>query len=350
MSVFRFTIGLFIGAIVVYWIFRGTDWRAIISTVHNADIDQILVGFVFMICSQISRSIRWYIIVRKSFPTKFGIVYTSAQLGMLFNFLIPARLGELIRAYLLAKGSRISAAQCLGTIMIDKIFDLIMVLLALIFLSLFILSHGELRIPAFLTGTQSPVVISNAVVNYVIVLIWVVLTVTITLMALACAKAPALNIFLNRVLSFIPDSWRKKLLNTVERIVNGLRILNSKKSLIITFFWSLLVWVFSYLAIYFMISALLGSSLMASFIVLVLVAVFIAIPIVPGVFGQYHLAVIIGLLFFYPDMPKEELRAIALIIHFFTLFTVVSLGVGALLRSRSSFLSTLFVLSNSKRA
>ena len=349
MPFLRFVIGILIGAITIYWLFRGTDWHAIILTIDSAEANKILVGLVFMIASQLTRAIRWYVIIKESFPTRFSAVYMSGQLGLLINFLIPARLGELIRAYLLAKENQVSVAQCLGTIMIDKSFDLIIMLLAIVLLSFIISSHGELSIPAFLAGTQNTVTISNAVVDYGVIMIGVMLAVLIILLVLVYLKYSIVNKYILHILFFLPDQWKGKLTNAIERTADGLHILNSTKSLLMALLWSFIIWVFSYLAIYFIISALRDTSLITPFIVLVLVAVFISIPIVPGVVGQYHIAVIIGLLFLNPDMPKEKLISIALITHFMTLFTTVSLGAGALLRAHTSFLSVLSTISKSKR-
>jgi uncharacterized protein (TIRG00374 family) len=148
----------------------------------------------------------------------------------------------------------------------------------------------------------------------------------------------------------LPARWNKRLITAIEQTASGLHALKSTESLLLALLWSFIIWAFSYLAVYFIISALIKSSLIAPFIVLVLIAVFISVPVVPGVFGQYHLAVIVGLLFFYPDMPQDKLKSIALITHFLTLFTVVALGAAASLLTHSSNFLSLLALSKNKRA
>lgn len=348
-SLLRFSIGIFAGIVIFYWLFHDIDWGIIYTSITSAQSSYIIAGFILMAISQISRAIRWHIIINESFQSKFHVVYVSAQIGLLFNFLIPARIGEFIRAYLLAKKNNVYISQSIATIMVDKIFDLIMMLAALVMLSFFISSHGELSIPPFLSGTQSSITISNVVLEYGFFIIGSILTILLILLVLIYTRYSVINKYIVKVLFFLPLRWKEKIVNSIEQLSNGLHILKSTKSLFAVLLWSILIWVLSYLAIYFIISSIMDSvPLMAPFVILVLVAIFLSFPIVPGVVGQYHLAVIAGLLFFYPDMLREQLGSLALITHFITLATVVTLGLGALFQERTSFISAVFAGSKVK--
>lgn len=350
MSIFRIVVGVLVGAATIYWLFHGVDWEVIFSTIKSAQTNQLIAGFAFMILSQVTRALRWHIIVEKSFHASFSNVYTASQIGLLFNFIIPARLGEIVRAYLLAKDSKTSIPVCLGTIIVDKSFDLVMMLVALLLLSFYISHHGELNVPAFSIDSTTSIAISHDVISYGFFVISGVLIFILGLLVMMYLNNSAVSKQLRRMMFFIPSRLADKVTNLIKQMADGLHILGSGKALLITLSWSFLVWFFSYLAIYFIISAVLGNiPLIAPFVILVMVAIFVAVPIVPGVVGQYHLAVIIGLLFFYPEMPREMLGSLALMTHSVTLLVVTILGVGAILHSHIPSISTLLSLSKNRK-
>lgn len=349
MSILRIIFGALVGAITIYWLFHDIDWEVIFSTIKSAQINQLIAGFVCMILSQLTRALRWHIIVEKSFHANFSNVYTASQIGLLFNFIIPARLGEIVRAYLLAKDSKTTTPVCLGTIIVEKSFDLIMMLVALLLLSFYISRHGELYVPAF-SESKTSIAISHDVISYGFFVISGVLILILSLLVMMYLNNSIVSKQLRHAMFFIPKKLGDKFTNLIKQIANGLHILGSTKALLITLLWSFLIWFLSYLAIYFIIAAVLGNiPLIVPFIILVMIAIFIAVPIVPGLVGQYHLAVIIGLLFFYPEMPREMLGSLALMTHSATLLVLTVLGIGSILHSHIPSISTLLSLSKNKR-
>ena len=338
MPTARLLLGTLAGIVIVYWLFHDIDWELILSTMRAGDNAYLAYGFVCMAASQISRAIRWHIIVRESFFAKFHSIYNAAQIGLLINFLLPARIGDIVRAFLLSRYTKTETPECLGTVMVDKGFDLIVMLLALAMLSVFISLQGELVIPSFSPGDQSSVTISNDVIGYGFFMISTILICLLALLIFLYLKGSS-QIALPQILQPIFNhTWISQIISRVARIADGLHVLKSGRSLLQSFAWSLAIWFFSYLAFYFIIASFFGSiSSITPFVTLVMVAVFISIPVVPGVVGQYHLAVITALLFFYPDHPREVLASVALITHFMTLLVVTCLGIVAMWQSHIKF-------------
>jgi hypothetical protein len=69
------------------------------------------------------RTIRWQYLLRpvKRVPTR--TLYPIVLIGLMANNLIPARAGELVRAFVLGERERVSKAASLGTIAVDRLFD-----------------------------------------------------------------------------------------------------------------------------------------------------------------------------------------------------------------------------------
>ena len=62
-------------------------------------------------------------------PTHFGVAFRTTVIGFAGSFLLPARAGEVIRPYLLARREGLNATAAFATIILERLLDLITVLL-----------------------------------------------------------------------------------------------------------------------------------------------------------------------------------------------------------------------------
>ena len=69
------------------------------------------------------RTIRWQYLLRPIARISTPRLYPVVIIGLTANNLIPARAGELVRAYILGERERVSKAAALGTIAVDRLFD-----------------------------------------------------------------------------------------------------------------------------------------------------------------------------------------------------------------------------------
>jgi len=68
---------------------------------------------------------RWSYVVRASHPARFRYMFTATQIEYLFNFTIPARMGEIIRAYVLARLEIIPLTQTIAMVALDRVSDIL---------------------------------------------------------------------------------------------------------------------------------------------------------------------------------------------------------------------------------
>lgn len=69
------------------------------------------------------RTIRWQYVLRPVKRVAALRLYPVVIVGLMANNLMPARTGELVRAYVLGVRERISKSSALGTIAVDRLFD-----------------------------------------------------------------------------------------------------------------------------------------------------------------------------------------------------------------------------------
>ena len=72
-------------------------------------------------------------------PTRFSIAFRATVIGFAASFLLPARAGEVIRPFVLARREGLSAPAAFATIILERLLDLLVVLLLF---ALFVLTAG----------------------------------------------------------------------------------------------------------------------------------------------------------------------------------------------------------------
>ena len=166
----------------------GQTWAAM----HSANVVFFLAAFFIYYFSFLIRTLRWRLLLENVGYTResknplpgFGklleIVYTS----WFANAVVPAKLGDLYRAYLLRQDAGVSATRTFGTVLAERLLDLIVLLL--LFLSAIIISLHE-NLPSFLrTG----------------------LYVTLAIVLLGIVALGVLRIFRSQIRRFVPQRFQ----------------------------------------------------------------------------------------------------------------------------------------------
>jgi len=121
------------------------------QTIRTANVLFLLAGFVVYYLSFPLRALRWRILLQNVGFTKANGVHLPKfwklveiiYISFFANVIVPAKLGDLYRAYLLRQNSGVSATRSFGTVLAERLLDLI-VLLLLCIPAIIISLHGKL--------------------------------------------------------------------------------------------------------------------------------------------------------------------------------------------------------------
>lgn len=121
------------GVFVLYWVYREQDPTKLLDGIKN-DVNywwiilSMLIGFV----SHLSRTIRWQMLI-KPIEKKPNLTNTflAVIIGYFANLLLP-RMGEISRCGALSKYEEISFSKLVGTVVIERLIDFIMLIIAFI--------------------------------------------------------------------------------------------------------------------------------------------------------------------------------------------------------------------------
>ncbi len=133
-----FVIGVFL-----FWLaFRGQNIGEIKNKLENANYYWALVSILFGFLSNVSRSVRWKMLIE---PTGYKVrlinTFSAVTIGYFANLAVP-RLGEVSRCAILNRYEKVPVSNLLGTVVVERIVD-VLTMLALLFITV-VLQFGLL--------------------------------------------------------------------------------------------------------------------------------------------------------------------------------------------------------------
>ncbi|MDR0799143.1 MAG: flippase-like domain-containing protein [Dysgonamonadaceae bacterium] len=129
LQTLKVTIPLFLGIIILYFLYKGTNFSELWATIRSANWVILSVSLLFGLSGNVIRGLRWNLIIKSLgyYPRKLNLVY--AVLGnYAVNFALP-RVGEIWRCTIISKKEKVPFSKLIGTLIVDRVFDMLMVLL-----------------------------------------------------------------------------------------------------------------------------------------------------------------------------------------------------------------------------
>jgi len=123
-----------IGVFIFWKIYKG-EWGRVKEALKNLNYFWIGISIVLSILSQISRAIRWNMLIRPlGYNPRLGNTFLSIMVLYLVNLIVP-RGGEVARCIVLSRSEKIPFTKLVGTVFIERLADLMtLTILSLIFI------------------------------------------------------------------------------------------------------------------------------------------------------------------------------------------------------------------------
>ena len=222
-------LGLLISAVFLYLAVREVDITQTWSVILSADIFLVFLAVLTIFFQYIIRAWHWYILLEPIKKTSFSNRLLSTIIGYAGICILPARLGEIIRANYLGQTEDISRSSVFGTIVIERIFDGFSMMLVLLigfvgtkFPEEFLHISGKLRFTGFLFF-----------IAFILVIIFIV--------GFKYKTEFFLNL-LEKILFFLPNHLRMILIDIVRNLGLGLVPVKGFKEWSQVIFYTLLLY------------------------------------------------------------------------------------------------------------
>ena len=154
--IIRALIGGAISVAALWFVLRGTDLAKTADVLSRADLRWIAVAAVFLSLDLAFRALRWQRLLDPIASVRYPPMLGYLLIGYLANNILPARLGELVRSHYLGDREGISRASALGTVVVERVVDLVAVVViatvALLILSVRGVVGNAVLVGAAVTG------------------------------------------------------------------------------------------------------------------------------------------------------------------------------------------------------
>ena len=155
------------GAFIFWLIYKDQDIEHIMSVLKN-DVNYwwVLLSLFLGLLSHVSRTLRWGLMIEPiSHKPRFINTFLAVMVGYLMNLALP-RMGEVSRCGVLARYEKISFTKLLGTVVAERLVDMISLLILLAFVIIaqfgkmisFMTANPEIK-DKLLAAVSSPVLI-----------------------------------------------------------------------------------------------------------------------------------------------------------------------------------------------
>jgi glycosyltransferase 2 family protein len=310
-----FSIALFamLGFLILWLITRNQDTSEIWNEFKNAKLIWIFLAFTGGVIANYFRAIRWNLLISPLGETpKTSTTFYAQMTGYMANLAVP-RLGEITRCATLAKYSKIPFNALAGTVVAERVFDVIC-LMVLIFLTI-IFQFDFLK--DFIDQYTLTPLISAVNGNFWLLSIIGVISLLAGLLLIK---------YIRRI-----DQDNKGIAGKLKRQAlgfwKGVISLRSLQNKMLFLLLSIAIWGFYFLTVYLCFFALKGTSHLGvadGFTILVMGSLGVVAP-VPGGVGTYHFMVITTLTELL-GITAESATSYAYISHATQMVTVLILG------------------------
>ena len=236
-----FWIGIVVSLVFIGLFVRSTDFGEVKRAFEDANYLWILASLPVYFVGLWVRTIRWQYLLRPVTRVSARRLYPVVIIGLMANNLIPARAGELARAYVLGVRERVSKSSVLGTIAVDRLFDGLTLVPMMFLVALF--AGRDVTFPVGF-GYELSFAGLSAVMS---VLFGAALSVLLALVFSTGARG-GLHRLVHRI---APGSLKPKVENILDSFFEGLRALRSPADLGIAWVMSAISWTLEALMYYF---------------------------------------------------------------------------------------------------
>lgn len=296
------------------WFLRDANFHDVWIHVRTADLGMLVLSLVFVVSTFWIRAFRWQRLLAPIGHTRFRTVFRAGVIGFAALSILPARVGDLLRPYLVAKQDQLPFTAAFATIVMERVLDLIAVL-GLMALYVWGFADTSTWKPHLLGLIKVSAGVGGLAALALLVMAWV--------LASHPERVGALVHSTDRIL---PRRIARRLGELARTFSSGFAVAREPRGFLLALLWSFPLWVMI-AAETWAVTRAFGIELpfMGTFLLQLFLVIGVAVP-TPGGVGSYHEAYRYGVTSFF-NAPNDQAVAAAIVVHAVAFLPVLLLGV-----------------------
>ncbi len=306
----RIFLGLGVSLVSAVVLAAVIDWREFVALLARVNYWYLIPATCCIVASYYCRALQWRYVLGGVRRLPVYPLFRITMLGFLAKTLLPARLGEVVRAYILARKQRLSKGTAFGSVIVTRLLDG-----AILFL---ILGGFAILIPAkiagFKAGGTTGFIIYTAIVSFFVLFYF---------------KRETATSIVKFVFAPFSKRLAVKIVRSLDKFIHGFSCFRSPADLGKAFLYSCAIWLLVALSYYFVNLGFEFTSslpLYAPFLLVAIVSLAISIPSSPGFIGTMELGVLAALHIIEPALTRNEGLSYAIVVHVVQVLPAVGIG------------------------
>ncbi len=322
----KIIIGLALTILALWLSFKNLDWQLLKEAFLQIKIIWILLGLVNIILTVYALGLRWQILLKPEGKIPLNGLFRLNIISQYINIIMPARLGEVARAFLASKQFGLSGTFVFGTVILEKILDFF------VFVSLWVLVPPLFALQENVRGYEAALLLCLILGSLLAVLVW----------------KPKLFLRAARVSTrFLPKTLRSKSFDYAERGIRAFDLLRDPKAFLSVVLYTVVFIGGQVLTIFILFQAFsMNLSFWAGLVVLLAIQVGNIPPSAPGKVGIHEYATILALSLFGVD--KSLALSYGIVLHLVAYMPKIILGLLFLMTADIKLKPETLTLKNGK--
>jgi glycosyltransferase 2 family protein len=294
----RWRIGL-LGAVcsvlAIYFIVSQVNLTQLGIALQTARYVYLIPCVALLLAGLVTRAIRWRVLLSDGLP--IGRTFSIMNVAYLVNGVLPLRIGEVARTYLATRADPpVPVFKTVSTIIVERLLDLLAVLVMLAFA----ISRGplpdEIRVAALVSGPIS-------IIGFIVLVVM-------------AGRRAFVERLMKSVTSRVPALQRWNLMGWLNHFLDGLQPLSQPSALVKALWWTVASWGLSICAGYVLMFAFYDHADWAvTCLYISAAALAIAVPAVPGNVGTYEVSILLALQALGYGQSASTAGAFAVVVH-----------------------------------
>jgi glycosyltransferase 2 family protein len=303
---------LSVGLVTIF--LRGAHLDVVWAEIKHANAWLLALSSGVTVLTVVLRALRWQYLLAPIGHARFGPAFRTTTIGFAASAVLPARAGEVIRPYLLARQEGLSATATFATVIIERVLDAVTCVL--------LLASFVLFFDPGMHGTDSRL---YWLVELGGIIVGALALAVLGAMFVAARDPEAAGRWAYKLEHLLPGKLTHRLAVVLLKFAEGLAVVRTPKRLTLALALSLPLWLSIGWGIWCVTSAFgIDLPFTSSFLIIALLVVGVSVP-TPGGVGGFEAAMQIGLTSFY-GVPNDRAVGTAIVLHVISLLPHIVLG------------------------
>ena len=288
----RLWLGIAVSLVLLWVAFRGVPLEELGHSLRQIRPLWLLPVLASILVRFWLTAVRWQVLLRPAKRIGTHRLFAVTLIGFMANNVLPARLGEFVRAYALGRTEALSSSLSFATIVVERVFDGFTLLLFLVVGLSFLDPQPWLLWSAAAAGALYLAALG-------------------VLLGLRRPGGAALSAWL---VGWLPAGLRVRVSGLLASFTLGLQVFDDPRALLAVAGLSLLIWLINVAGIQAMFATFaLDLPVHAAMLVQAIIAVAIVLPSAPGYVGTFQVATVAALALF--AVPEATALSLSLVYH-----------------------------------